>query len=469
MSDVVIDVERAGPFVAERHRAASGFPHAIYHYQFHRSSQHRDRPSADRSPKRLLQLTCSCLSSSHKGFMQADRAGLELAQFDGSDERDTAANQRTAASLPPPSHHPHPPTHACPPDRSSPDATSGTSPNHENEELTSSMSRSPLILRSSPALGTGSFGASYGVLSLQYDQTDSDEQDETQPRRFLPRKAGKGKSALRRTLSVEGGSHDDSGGYEEYAAQAGFGASRKRRKSTPGGRRQSHDYETLWASLEGEDGGIGTRFTGSALPGFAAAPLDGITSNVASQSDEDEDGSLFDNEDASIKSPNSAPPADDSPYAQVRASVSPYDNTTLSINTPRMWLLSTIFSIFGSATNLFFSLRYPSVSITPVIALLIVHPVGLLWDKTLKRSDDPKETFVNGSLESTTSSESGDALHTSSCTEPRSSWRRQLRLWLAQGRWNEKEHSCVFISSNVSFGFAFATDVRSQCWHFGLI
>jgi OPT family small oligopeptide transporter len=34
-----------------------------------------------------------------------------------------------------------------------------------------------------------------------------------------------------------------------------------------------------------------------------------------------------------------------------------------------------------------------------------------------------------------------------------------LRLWLAQGRWNEKEHSCVYISSNVSFGFAFATDV----------
>src|SRR3569833_1520522 len=29
----------------------------------------------------------------------------------------------------------------------------------------------------------------------------------------------------------------------------------------------------------------------------------------------------------------------------------------------------------------------------------------------------------------------------------------RFRLWLAQGRWNEKEHSCVYISSNVSFGF----------------
>lgn len=34
-----------------------------------------------------------------------------------------------------------------------------------------------------------------------------------------------------------------------------------------------------------------------------------------------------------------------------------------------------------------------------------------------------------------------------------------MRLWLAQGRWNEKEHACVYVSSNVSFGFAFATDV----------
>jgi RES domain-containing protein len=37
----------------------------------------------------------------------------------------------------------------------------------------------------------------------------------------------------------------------------------------------------------------------------------------------------------------------------------------------------------------------------------------------------------------------------------------RVRLWLGQGRWNEKEHACVYISSNVSFGFAFATDVST--------
>ncbi|KAL5889211.1 hypothetical protein ACKVWC_004453 [Pyricularia oryzae] len=141
-------------------------------------------------------------------------------------------------------------------------------------------------------------------------------------------------------------------------------------------------------------------------------------------------------------------PPDNSPYPQVRASVSPVDNTSLSINTPRMWALSVLFSILGSSTNLFFSLRYPSVSITPVIALLLVHPLGLAWDYLLKRKGDPDEEFVEGVQVPGQWDE----------THERSKLQR-LRLWLAQGRWNEKEHSCVYVSSNVSFGFAFATDV----------
>ncbi|KAK4459869.1 sexual differentiation process protein isp4 [Cladorrhinum samala] len=112
-----------------------------------------------------------------------------------------------------------------------------------------------------------------------------------------------------------------------------------------------------------------------------------------------------------------------------------------------MWVLSILFSFLGSSTNLFFSLRYPSVAITPVIALLLVHPLGLLWDFFLKRSDDPPEEFVDGWRS-----------ENASVTSQRSKLAK-FRLWLAQGRWNEKEHSCVYVSSNVSFGFAFATDV----------
>ena len=140
-------------------------------------------------------------------------------------------------------------------------------------------------------------------------------------------------------------------------------------------------------------------------------------------------------------------PIDNSPYPEVRASVPPTDNTSLSISTPRMWTLSLLFALGGSATNLFFSLRYPSVAITPVIALVLVHPLGKLWDALLKYDDDPRESFHDG------------VRNIAVLVGSHASRKSSFRLWLAQGKWNEKEHACVYISSNVSFGFAFATDV----------
>jgi len=116
-----------------------------------------------------------------------------------------------------------------------------------------------------------------------------------------------------------------------------------------------------------------------------------------------------------------------------------------------MWTLSLLFALLGSATNLFFSLRYPSVAITPVIALVLVHPLGRLWDRLLKRDDDPAEAFEEGALV--------HRLPTSGADFKSPSQIGRFRIWLAQGTWNEKEHACVYISTNVSFGFAFATDV----------
>lgn len=120
------------------------------------------------------------------------------------------------------------------------------------------------------------------------------------------------------------------------------------------------------------------------------------------------------------------------------------------IAAPRVWFLSLLCGLLGSATNIFFSLRYPSVAITPVLALVVVHPLGRVWDKILKRADDPVLIFENGVNRVVSNSLDLDVDR---------SKRRRLRLWLAQGRWNEKEHACVYISSKVSFGFAFATDV----------
>lgn len=172
-----------------------------------------------------------------------------------------------------------------------------------------------------------------------------------------------------------------------------------------------------------------------AEPGHPAGQggnLGGGLSLAATSEDEDEGDdviSIDEDEDEDVLDP-----PDNSPYPQVRASVAATDDIFASINTPRMWILSLLCAFLGSATNLFFSLRYPSVAITPVIALVIVHPLGRAWDRLLKRPDDPMETF-----------EYGNRVRTVKLQDPTYSHLRmsRLRLWLAQGRWNGKEHACV--------------------------
>ncbi|PBP19954.1 OPT oligopeptide transporter [Diplocarpon rosae] len=261
------------------------------------------------------------------------------------------------------------------------------------------MSKAPLLLRSSPGFGTGSYGAA--PVGASTETSDEDDVGAGKTRR-------KKQSGLRNAIS------------------AGTLISTRRRSSRT---IQSSDDDDVPLERRASKG----------------IPIPGTE-----QDDDSEeavgDASATDEED----------PPDNSAYAQVRASVSAEDNTSLSINTPRMWVLSLLFAVLGSSTNLFFSLRYPSVAITPVIALLLVHPLGLLWDRILKRRDDPGEEFIDGVRTSTNHE----------ITQHTKGRLRRLRLWLGQGSWNEKEHSCVYISSNISFGFAFATDVIVEQTHF---
>lgn len=279
------------------------------------------------------------------------------------------------------------------------------------------MSRNPLLIRSSPALGTGSYGAVPVMNSRSDDETSSDEEDNGKIRR-----EPNGKSRGKRRQST----HDTSDGHIPFSDP------RRRHRSTEWLRKRS-------SSITSEVG-MGS----DAKASFAVNP--GISEHKPESSNASTlTGSGSDGEHDYV--PTAEDPPDNSPYPEVRASVPATDNTSLSINTPRMWTLSLIFAIGGSATNLFFSLRYPSVAITPVIALVLVHPLGKLWDLIFKRSHDLELDFVDGSLQK---------------DGPRYAWttrRQRVRLWLAQGHWNEKEHACVYISSNVSFGFAFATDV----------
>jgi hypothetical protein len=258
----------------------------------------------------------------------------------------------------------------------------------------------------------------------------------------------KGKSRLATSISTQTlRSH-------EYEHGSSSRQESRRRNSTTSRwrpRDESSSSNTLGDELETQSGTcFEARFNASGLdPSAAGLPTRIDSSETSSNSTRlDENDDSEDDDDLHDTKGN---PSDDSPYAQVRASVKPTDNTSLSIDTPRMWVLSIVFAIAGSSTNLFFSLRYPSVSLTPIIALLLVHPLGLLWDQIFRRHDDPEETFVNGCLLKSTCAPG--------TSHYKASWQRRLRLWLAQGRWNEKEHCCVYVSSNVSFGFAFATDV----------
>lgn len=122
---------------------------------------------------------------------------------------------------------------------------------------------------------------------------------------------------------------------------------------------------------------------------------------------------------------------DDSPYAEVRACVSNRDDHNLDPNTLRMWTIALLFTVIGSAVNLFFSLRFPSIAITALLAQLLSHPVGIAWERYLP---DIRLNLI--------------FLH--------------VRLNDKTKPWNTKEHCCVFIASNVSFAFAFATDVLTE-------
>jgi len=279
------------------------------------------------------------------------------------------------------------------------------------------MSKAPLLTRSPPALGTSSYGAAPPVHEPTSPSSDEDEESGDIRRRHR----GQNSQA---TLS------DSSRRYNRQSMLS----TRRRRLSSSWSklRKTTSNASDIGMGIESK-----ASFAGSGvLPdrGESDSRDDSIRSGSetppsGTPSVDDEDGSVIEN----------------SPYLEVRASVPAVDNTAVSIDTPRMWTLSLLFALTGSATNLFFSLRYPSVAITPVIALVLVHPLGRLWDLMLKRDDDPEETFVNGVRQTATNSlDKGNS---------------SFRAWLGQGRWNEKEHTCVYISSNVSFGFAFATDV----------
>lgn len=108
---------------------------------------------------------------------------------------------------------------------------------------------------------------------------------------------------------------------------------------------------------------------------------------------------------------------DDSPYPEVRAAVRNYDED-VPANTIRAWTIGLVFAAIGSALNMLFSMRQPSIVITTYVAQLLCHPVGLLWTAVM-----PNREFSTLGLK----------------------WN------LNPGPWNVKEHCLVIIMANGTY------------------
>ena len=67
---------------------------------------------------------------------------------------------------------------------------------------------------------------------------------------------------------------------------------------------------------------------------------------------------------------------EDSPYAEVRASVSNIDDPEMPTLTFRVWFLGLTLVCISASLNTFFSFRYPTPFFTPSLVLLIAYPFG---------------------------------------------------------------------------------------------
>ncbi|KAG8863761.1 hypothetical protein FRB96_007598 [Tulasnella sp. 330] len=124
---------------------------------------------------------------------------------------------------------------------------------------------------------------------------------------------------------------------------------------------------------------------------------------------------------------------EDSPYPEVRASVSNVDDPEMPVTTFRMWFIGIMLCALGSGLNMFFNFRYPAPYVAPLLLLLLAHPAGkflafvlpirvwTLW---------PWIPVIGGQDVS-----------------------------LNPGPFNIKEHALIFIMANVSINPAYAMNV----------
>ncbi|KAL7278032.1 small oligopeptide transporter [Trametes coccinea BRFM310] len=76
---------------------------------------------------------------------------------------------------------------------------------------------------------------------------------------------------------------------------------------------------------------------------------------------------------------------DDSPYPEVRSAVANTDDPEMPVNTVRAWVIGIIWAMIIPGMNQFFYFRYPSVTVTGIVAQLLSFPLGRLWARFMPR------------------------------------------------------------------------------------
>ncbi|EST05900.1 Oligopeptide transporter, OPT superfamily [Kalmanozyma brasiliensis GHG001] len=120
---------------------------------------------------------------------------------------------------------------------------------------------------------------------------------------------------------------------------------------------------------------------------------------------------------------------EDSPYPEVRASVSNVDDPSMPAITFRSIVFGLTLSAFASAVNTFLSQRNPPMQIAGIIIQILVHPIGMLLAKVL-----PIRSF---------------RIKLPKLRRDRSGKRRTTsHTWSVNpGPWNIKEHTVVMVAT----------------------
>ncbi|KAL9712217.1 hypothetical protein Ac2012v2_005295 [Leucoagaricus gongylophorus] len=136
---------------------------------------------------------------------------------------------------------------------------------------------------------------------------------------------------------------------------------------------------------------------------------------------------------------------EDSPFPEVRASVSNIDDPDMPALTLRMWAVGLILCMLSSALNVFFNFRSPAPSVVPLALLLISYPLGkfLAFALPIRSFRLPlpylPPVLIHPAL----------PLVLLRFLRPLS-FPRALSFSLNPGPWNIKEHVLVFIMANVA-------------------